>query len=176
MGIKRSRTKLFNLRSNLKPLLISCLLFINFILGNGVKAQNDTVRNNSSDGLELMNFIKLPYYYSAEKDIILFNTPEDVRAFCDSMKVEMPENFNNRNEKTFAVINYHGMDYRSMFTFDLRKADDEKKVFLSVNVFYGGSRAGGNYYSRWVSMPKVPEGYEVSYNVIDRKKGLGVER
>jgi hypothetical protein len=92
-----------------------------------------------------------------------FNDEESYRIFIDTNKLigfSDLENF-KFNDRTLVLLNYSGVDCHSRFNITLNIIENEKIYDINVGIIYGGCRAGGRWYSNWISIPKVPLDYEL---------------
>ncbi|CAN5554108.1 hypothetical protein BH10BAC5_BH10BAC5_20700 [soil metagenome] len=139
------------------------LLF--FLLFASITAKAQQVKIDDidilSDSLILLNYIDIPYHQDTDPRI--FRNREDIRSYADSMKIDLPDSFNDYDpeKNIISMISYHGIDCHSTFRFEMLRYNQIKEFKIFVKVKYGGCRAGGNYYTQWVLMPKVPEDFKI---------------
>jgi|GEM_PF-5483181 len=123
----------------------------------------DTVRNFEVITIDIGDCL-MPYY---QKDSALcyFTSEAEVNAELDKWKCgkpELPEGL-DFTKYSLLLIDYHGADCKSRYTFDgLIDSVTGTYTFIS-NVFYGGCRAGGFFFHAWVVIPRLPDGYKVHY-------------
>ncbi len=145
--------------------LILLLLLIT-TSGYSQKMNDDyLIKDTTVSELKLLNFVEVPYYFIMDKALVQFQSNADIKRFSDTMKVELPQMFNefDPEKNTMAIISYSGIDCHSWFKFEFLKLDDDRSYKIYVTIRSGECRAGGNNYTRWVSVPKLPVGYSLSF-------------
>ncbi|HRE41563.1 MAG TPA: hypothetical protein PLG90_09525 [Ignavibacteria bacterium] len=64
---------------------------------------------------------------------------------------------------TLLLCPINGVDCHSKFKFEYEVNDELKSAFIKKTVIYGGCRAGGRRFNKWVLIPKLNEDYKIIY-------------
>ena len=147
--------------------------FIFLFIANGVlHSQSDSVLNlylyPQPDSISFKFF----RFCGAEKNpflsdsLIYFDNADSVKNFVKRKNARGPFQFDNMNftDTALILVAYHGVDCHSRFDINLIDDIEFREYKFTVKVIYGGCRAGGRYYIWWAKIPKLPEGYKITYH------------
>ncbi|MBE2255001.1 MAG: hypothetical protein IAE65_02290 [Ignavibacteria bacterium] len=94
-----------------------------------------------------------------------FDNESDLKNFLANPKVlnpDVPGEIDFQNY-TLILCPVKGVDCHSRFKFEYEVNDDLKTAFIKKTIIYGGCRAGGRRFIKWVLIPKLNPGYELIY-------------
>ena len=73
-------------------------------------------------------------------------------------------------QNSLLVLSYRGVDCLSTFQHSMERNESEKEIIYQVKIYDGGCRAGGQHYTDWLLLPKVPLGYNFYVKTIAIEK------
>lgn len=137
----------------MKTFILFYILFISI----NISAQSFEIDKISSDtSIQILNSSETKYYFRNDPVQYVFNSACEIRKFWDTTQSLTPVIIDeiNFNDYSVVLLNYHGIDCHSRFTFDFAQNDKSRKAWVIITIYYGGCRAAGLFYSNWALIPK----------------------
>lgn len=145
--------------------IIFCLFFLSMILTNRSFSQPFEYFDsaNKQGNFIIIGDIDFKNHYGIR--LQRFDNESDLKNFLENPKVLNPEvpgeiDFENY---TLLLCPVRGVDCHSSFKFDYEVNDELKSAFIKKTIIYGGCRAGGRRFNKWILIPKLNPGYELIY-------------
>jgi hypothetical protein len=159
------------------------IFFFLALLSQGILfSQNDSANNtlelyrfllHDSVKSENIGFTEIKFEFAGVENkmflidsITYFDNHDSVNSFIKHKNANGPFSRDNFNFSDSALIlaAYHGVDCHSGFDIKLLDDTELKEYRFTVKVIYGGCRAGGRRFLNWLKIPKLPDGYKISYH------------
>jgi hypothetical protein len=129
---------------------------------------HDSVKDERNSGFTEIKF----EFAGAENKMFLidsvtyFDNPDSVKSFIKHKNAGGPFSLDkfNFSDSALILVTYRGVDCHSGFDIKLLDDTELKEYRFTVKVIYGGCRAGGRRFLYWYRIPKLPEGYKISYH------------
>lgn len=98
--------------------------------------------------------------------LLYFDNADSVKSFVKNRRADGPNDLDKINFRDSALIlvEYQGTDCHAGFIISLIDEMDIQRFLFDVKVMYGGCRAAGMRFVKWFVIPKLPEGYSITYH------------
>jgi hypothetical protein len=98
--------------------------------------------------------------------LLYFGNADSIKSFIKNKNFSGPSGLNEINfaDSALLLVGYRGVDCHSGFDIKILSDEINREYKFIVNAIYGGCRSGGKHYTFWFQMPKLPEGYNITYH------------